>query len=281
MTAGNNSVDWIKYVHERLNNNSGENIHDFVLLLLDFRNSWLDGLNLQVQFDDFESKKYLIETGHTLRMIIPIKKIEFEKKGFGNKQIPHVVAGRQFIQSGLKVEEETELREQFWCREYILDRLKCRWNFFHDVDLNGSIDFRKFLEKFDSKMVSTLYKGKSLFTVKLSADNTTVNIGDNLKLGVHLENTRTKITDQIPPQRKLNIWIIDHKTSKILPRSNSRILYSGTLSKMISTDKPFTTEFNLLPVEPGTYEICAAVARLESQDPLLHFDSESIIITVK
>ncbi|KAG0667912.1 hypothetical protein C6P45_005235 [Maudiozyma exigua] len=281
MTAGNNSVDWIKYVHEKLNNNSGENIHDFVLLLLDFRNSWLDGLNLQVQFDDFGSKKYLIETGHTLRMIIPIRKIEFEKKGFSNKQIPHVVAGRQFIQSGLKVEEETELREQFWCREYILDRLKCRWNFFHDVDLNGSIDVRKFLEKFDSKMVSTLYKGKSLFTVKLFANNTTVNIGDNLKLGVQLENTRTKTTDQIPPQRKLNIWIIDHKTSKILPRSNSRILYSGTLSKMISTNKPFTTEFNLLPVEPGTYEICAAVARLESQDPLLHFDSESIIITVE
>lgn len=281
ITTDNTSVDWIKYVQAKLNSHSGKNIHDFVLLLLDFRNSWLDGLNLQVQFDDFESKKYLIETGHTLRMIIPIQKIEFEKKGFGNKQIPRVVAGRQFIQSSLKTEEEAELREQFWCREYILDRLKCRWNFFHDGDSNGYIDCRKFLEKFDSKMVSTLYKGKSLFTVKLHTDNTTVNIGDDLKLGVHLENTRTKITDDIPPQRKLNIWIIDHKTSKILPRSNSRILYNGTFSRMISTDKPFSTEFNLLPVEPGTYEICAAVARLESQDPLLHFDSESIIITVK
>ncbi|SMN19635.1 similar to Saccharomyces cerevisiae YDR407C TRS120 One of 10 subunits of the transport protein particle (TRAPP) complex of the cis-Golgi which mediates vesicle docking and fusion [Maudiozyma saulgeensis] len=274
------SVDWIEFVQTKLENDPNCNTHDFVLLLLDFRNSWLDGLNLQVHFDDFQSKKYLIEANHTLRMIIPVKKIEFLKKGFGNKQIPHIVEGRQFIQSGLNVKQESDLREAFWCREYILERLQCNWNFFHDNNLSGSVDFRKFLEKFDSKMVSTIYKGKSLFTVKLTADNTTVSIGSNIKLSVHLENTREIITDDIPSQRKLNIWIIDQKTSKILPRSNGRVLYNGTLSKTVSTDKPFSTKFDLLPVEPGVYEICAAVARLDNQDPLLHFDSESIILTV-
>ena len=280
ISCDSSSVDWIDFIQSKIKDYPNCNIHDFVLLLLDFRNSWLDGLHLQVHFEDFVSKKYLIEASHTLRMIIPVKKIEFSKKGFGKKQIPHVVEGRQFIQSGLNLEQETELREAFWCREYILEKLSCHWNFFHDSNLIGSVDFRKFLEKFDSKMVSTIYKGKSLFTVKLTCDNTTVSIGANLKLTVHLENTRKIASDDIPLQRKLNIWIIDHKTSKILPRSNGRILYNGTLSKTVSTDKPFSAEFVLLPVEPGTYEICAAVARLDSQDPLLHFDSESIILTV-
>ncbi|GMM58736.1 Trs120 protein [Maudiozyma humilis] len=274
-------VDWICYLQKKLKEHPTLTVHDYVLVLLDFRNSWLDGLYINVDFDDFNSKGYLIEANHTLRMIIPVKKIDFQKKGFANKAIPQIVEGRQFIQSGLNKKEEGEMREAFWCREYLLSGLQCNWKFFHDSNLSGAVDFRKFLEKFDSKIVSTIYKGKSLFSVKLSLESTEVTSGDMVRLTVELSNTRSHVDDSVPAQRKLNLWILDHSTSKILPRSNRRVLYNGTLVRTIETTKPCSVNFDLLPIESGKYELCAAVARPDSVDPLLHFDSESVVITVK
>lgn len=273
-------VDWITYLQKKLKDDDSATVHDYVLVLLDFRNSWLDGLYINVDFEDFKSRSYLIEASHTLRMIIPIKKIDFQKKGFANKTIPQIIEGRQFIQSGLNKTQEGEMREAFWCREYLLTGLKCNWKFFHDSNLSGAVDFRKFLEKFDQKMVATIYKGKSLFSLHLTVENLEVSAGDNVRLTVTLENTRSQIDESIPAQRKLNVWILDHSTSKILPRSNRRVLYNGTLVRTVETTKQSTVNFDLLPIESGMYELCAAVARPDSIDPLLHFDSESVVINV-
>lgn len=280
ISDSNSEVDWISYIHNKLENDSSISINDFVLLLLDFRNSWLDGLYLKVEFDDFASKKYLIEANHALRMIIPVRKIEFTNNGFSKNRIPNIVEGRQFIQSGLSGEQEIEMRESFWCREYIFDKLKCDWKFFHDNSISGSVDFRKFLEKFDSKMVSTIYKGKSPFNIQLKTNKTSVEVGDDVKLTLKLDVMRKNTENLKSGLRTLNIWILDHNTSKILPKSNRKVLYNGTLSREVQIDKSFCLDFELFPVERGIYEICAAVARQDGSDPLLYFDSESFLLTV-
>lgn len=69
------NVDWIEYVMSKIRAESNLHSRDFILLLLDFRNSWIDGIKLNVQFEDFTSNEYHVEASHTSRIIVPIKKL--------------------------------------------------------------------------------------------------------------------------------------------------------------------------------------------------------------
>lgn len=257
------------------------NLHprDFILLLLDFRNSWIDGIKLNVQFEDFTSNEYHVEASHTSRVIVPIRKINYKENNFENIPIPRFNPDRQFIQSGLNEEQTIEMRQKFWCREYIISRLKCNWKLTTDQSVRGSVDFNKFIEKFDHKMVHTIYPGRLFFEVQLFLDEPKVKVGKRINLKILAEPTSICRKKQNSIINFLDIIILDRKTSKLLPRSNRRILYNGSLTMPISTVKASEVNLEIIPIEKGQYEFSVCISK-SNKDGIIQFDSESVILSV-
>lgn len=69
------NVDWIEYVMSKIRAESNLHSRDFILLLLDFRNSWIDGIKLNVQFEDFTSNEYHVEASHPRELLFLLKKL--------------------------------------------------------------------------------------------------------------------------------------------------------------------------------------------------------------
>ncbi|CAI4059188.1 TRAPPII-specific subunit TRS120 SKDI_04G6160 [Saccharomyces kudriavzevii IFO 1802] len=274
------NVDWIEYVMSQIRTNTKLHPGDFVLLLLDFRNSWIDGIKLNIQFESFDSNEYHVEAGHTSRIIVPIRKIDCRKYNFENMPIPRIYPGRQFIQSGLNEEQTIEMRQKFWCREHIISRLKCNWKLTTDQSVTGSVDFNKFIEKFDQKMVSTIYTGKLSFEVQLLIDRPEIRIGERTNLRIVAEPTNTCRRKQNATINFLDIVIFDRRTSKLLPRSNRRILYNGSLTRPITTNRPSEVNLEIIPIERGQYEFGVCIFKSNNQDGIIQFNSESVILSV-
>lgn len=275
----NVGVDWVDYLEKTFIEDSNAKVADFVLLLLDFRNSWIDGIVLSVSLDDFSSKDYLVEANHTLRIIIPMKKIDYMNNRFSSKPIPRVFSSRQFVQNMVSNEHEGSLRESYWCREHILNALKCVWKFSHDSSTKGTVHFDKYIDKIDSKMVSTLYKGKVPYQLDVIANKDRVKTGEHLKIDVAVQPT-SALTSNINTVF-LNLLIFDNRTSKLLPRSNRRILFNGTLSKPLQITKLIRTSFELLPIERGDYQITIALATGKNQQSLLQMNTNTIRFVVE
>ncbi|EJS42210.1 trs120p [Saccharomyces arboricola H-6] len=274
------NLDWIEYVMNQIRINTNLHPRDFILLLVDFRNSWIDGIKLNVQFEDFISNEYHVEANHTSRIIVPVRKIDYKKYNFENMPIPRIYTGRQFIQSGLSEEQIIEMRQKFWCREHIVSGLKCNWRLTTDRSVTGSLDFNKFIEKFDHKMVSTIYTGRLFFEVQLLIDKPKVKVGERASLRILTEPTNTCRRKQTSTINFLDIIIFDKKTSKLLPRSNRRILYNGSLTKPISTANASEVDLEIIPIERGHYEFGVCISKSNNQDGIVQFDSESVILSV-
>ncbi|QID83726.1 hypothetical protein GRS66_006202 [Saccharomyces pastorianus] len=274
------NVDWITCIMNQTHNNTDLQPRDFILLLLDFRNSWIDGIKLNVQFEDFTSNEYHVEANHTSRIIVPIRKIDYKKHSFETMPIPRIYQGRQFIQSGMNEEQTIEMRQKFWCREHIISRLKCNWKLTTDQSVTGSVDFNKFIEKLDHKMVSTIYTGKLFFGVQLLIDNPEVKVGERTNLKILADPTSTCRRKQNSAINFLDVVIFDRKTSKLLPRSNRRILYNGSLTRSITTTKASVVNLEIIPIEKGQYEFGVCISKSNNQDGIIQFDSERVVLSV-
>lgn len=271
-------VDWIEFIMEQQHANVGFHVADYILLLLDIRNSWIDGITIDVHYEGFNSATYLIEANHTTRVIVPIKKLVNGTYNFKNKHIPKVCQDRQYIKSVLHEEQESDMREKFWCREHILSRLKCNWILSTDSSLKGSIDFTQFVDKFDSRMVATMYSGKSPYYIELRLDRNNINMGQTIHATVSVKPTQQK--DNESPMLLLNFMIFDNRSSKLLPKSNRRVLYNGTLKRQISATKPAEAVLELVPIERGNYEICACISKTDTTDSVILFNAEPVTFSV-
>ena len=274
------SCDWIRYINKELENSENLTVNDFALLLIDFRNSWPNGILLDTSFDDFETKGNLVESDHTLRIVVPIRKINPEEHDFSRKKIPSIVQGRQFIQSGMTEDQEIELRENFWCREYILERLKSRWTVCQGGSSSGVVGFRKFLGKFDDKIASIIYEGKSLFKLSLLADKTELAVFSPVTVTAKVEPMKVRRLSKNQEVVCLKLLIFYENNTKLLSVTNRRMLCNGTLSRTMRITRQGEAKFELLPIEPGSYEICAAVASVGDKEHLLQFNAENIYLNV-
>lgn len=272
------SVDWIEFIMGQQHEQVDFRVADYILLLLDIRNSWIDGITIDVHYEGFNSAAYLIEANHTTRVIVPIKKLVNGTYNFKNEHIPKVCKDRQHIKSGLYEEEEADMREKFWCREHILSRLKCNWTLSTDPSLIGSIDFAQFMDKFDSRMVATMYSSISPYHIELRLDRNNVNMGQTIHARVNVQPTQQRGNES--PMLLLNYMIFDNRSSKLLPKSNRRVLYNGTLTRQISATKPAEAILELVPIERGNYEICACISQSGTPGSLLQFNAEPVTFSV-
>lgn len=272
------TVDWVEFVMNRKRSDQNFRVGDYVLLLLDIRNSWIDGVSLELSFQDFRSHQYLIEAEHTTRAVVPIKKIEHQRVPFRARPIPRVFNNRQYIQSGLSEDQEREMREKFWCKEHILSHLRCRWHLAKDPAITGEVDFRQFLDKFDDLMVTNLYADRSPYLVDLAIDQTKITRNQSVHARVTI--TPTPARQASSEQLLLTFMIFDHQTSKILPNSSRRVLYNGTLTRHVVAAKETKIALELIPIEPGTYEICALITNSTEDRSMSLFNQEPVTLLV-
>lgn len=271
-------VDWVDFIMSKKQSDPDFRVGDYVLLLLDMRNSWIDGMNIDLSFKEFHSHQYLIETEHTTRVIVPIRKIEHEPIAFKSRPIPRVFNDRQYIQSGLSEEHERDMREKFWCKEYILSHLQCRWQLAKDPTTSGEVDFRQFLDKFDDLMVRNLYVDRSPYLVDLSVDKN--NVARNQPVLAKVTITPTQARKAKTEPLLLTFMVFDNQTSKLLPSSSRRILYNGTLTRSIVATSEIKVALNLVPIEPGNYEVCALVTNADEDHSMTIFNREPVTFLV-
>ncbi|CCD22576.1 TRAPPII-specific subunit TRS120 NDAI_0A04190 [Naumovozyma dairenensis CBS 421] len=272
-------LDWIDHLMKQIGDNENRK-NDYALLLFDVRNSWIDGMSLEVQFEEFKSNSYLIEGSHTSRIIVPIKKIDYRENHFATTPIPSISKGRQFIQSGLTEQEEIGMRESFWFKEYLLSRLKGSWKLSTDKSITGTVDFGKFIEKIDAKMVSVACKGKSSFDIKMTMEKTNVKIGDSTEIVVEIQTNTKDRLNKTPPTEYLHYLIFDHFSSQALPKSNGKLLYNGSLSKPINSCKDTRSTLELIPLNRGKYEIHTCISDAACPESILHYNANFIVFTV-
>lgn len=276
-------TDWIQYLQNKLHNNTSDcklNISDYALLLVDIRNSWIDGISLQTFFDDFESKKYMVEAQHTLRMIIPVRRIEAQEELLSKKPIPIIFKDRQFIQSGLSKTEENKMRTKFWCQYHILQRLKCEWNVCQDDTVIGTLNIRNYISKSNCDIVPVLYKGDNLFLIQMSTTKTCVEKGNFVSVYVCLHPIKIKDLVGIPDIVSVNLLIFDNKTARPLLESNRRVLYNGSLIKFVSSRSETLSTFELLPIEHGEYRLSVCVTSGTDRNIILQADTSIVVINV-
>ncbi|KAM3160478.1 hypothetical protein ACU8KH_04611 [Lachancea thermotolerans] len=224
------------------------------LLLLDIRNSWYDGAKLRVHFEDYSSEEEILASTNTKRFVIPIKKYSFDHD-WDHKEIPKLVSGRQFVSSGMAQDEITIMRRKFWCREAILKGLKCDWKLQDASQTAGSLDFRQFLDKFDARTVDILYTQRdSPFNVEISTQRSELRLGETLSICAKIGFNQKFPCSEAKPA-KLEFLIYNRRTGKLLPRSNTSILYNGQLSKRIIPKYDSEVKIELVPIDKGDYEV--------------------------
>lgn len=271
-------VDWIEYLMREKHANPEFRVGDYVLLLLDIRNSWIDGVRVDLSFKEFHSQKHLVESDHTIRVIVPIKRIKHEATPFRARTIPRVFKDRQYIQSGLNEEQERDMREKFWCREYILSNLRCQWHLSKDPNVGGRVDFRHFLDKFEDPMVSSVYADRLPYLVDLRVDKNEVEKNSPVQAKVTITSTHSK---QVKPEPLiLTFLVFDNQTSQLLPKSSRRILYNGTLTRHVIASHESQVVLELVPIESGSYEICALLTKPNEDRSMSLFNREPVSFQV-
>lgn len=151
-----NALLYLQQNFESLN----QNTHKYCLLVIDLRNQWSNKLVTRVayQFDEghrFESENTL-EPNSSIRLFIPTKRIDSQEVDL-RKPIPSL-RNKQYVKNySITEEEEMKLRETFWTRLHILDRLFGSWEATSSLDSRmreGSIDLRGI--RLNPKLTETL-----------------------------------------------------------------------------------------------------------------------------
>ncbi|EDO14417.1 hypothetical protein Kpol_218p2 [Vanderwaltozyma polyspora DSM 70294] len=271
------TVDWIGYIMGKLKEDKNKKISDYALVMIDMRNSWIDGIKLNFTFKDYCSQEYFLEGGHTTRIIVPVERLDFNHRKFYQEPIPKIFKGRQFIQSGLSEEEISDMRVNFWCREYVINNLNCLWNL-STGNLSGDVNFRQFVEKFDPKMVNSIYKGCSQFDLNLSLSEREVNIGSNLIATVSLNLQNIEKEDLTP--LFVNFTMVDSRCNIPLPKVNNRILYNGILCQPLFLSTEEKVQLEMTPIEKGDYEISVSISEDLNGETIIPNSLESVSFKV-
>ncbi|SCU85914.1 LAME_0D03554g1_1 [Lachancea meyersii CBS 8951] len=249
------------------------------LLLIDIRNSWDENATVSVHFRDFHSNAETLCSHSTKRFVIPITNIH-PSVNWGAKEIPKLVGGRQFVSSGLTRDQLIAMRRSFWCREMLIESLKCDWKFHNTTKTRGTVHFRQFLDKIDPRTVDILCQHRDVpYHVTLSSSKAKVLLGESVRLEAKVSTSETHITDEHGLVR-LEFIIYNRRTGLALPSSNTRLLYNGQLSCLTSPNKDNPAVLSITPIDPGDYEVGCCINSLYFNDQPQYFRVERPISSI-
>ncbi|CCE63298.1 hypothetical protein TPHA_0E02060 [Tetrapisispora phaffii CBS 4417] len=276
------TVDWISYINEQLKRDRTSKITDYIILLLDVRNSWVDAAEVNFSFESYSSTPFIIESGHTSRVIIPIKKLGVKKHLFSNKPVPKVHKWRQFIQTGMTEDEKIRMREKFWCREYILENLKCDW-VLQNGTYSGDVKFRPYIEKFSDSFMSLFYNESLEYNIDMSIDTKDINnmtAGQPFDLIVLLKRSKFSQNDSQESFR-MNYMIYDINGNRHTLVADNRILSNGNMYTIFHIINSLECKLNFIPIESGKYLIEVNLCPSETSDQNIKLASQSISFEIK
>ncbi|CAK7905201.1 trafficking protein particle complex II-specific subunit 120 [[Candida] anglica] len=272
-------------------------ISDFCVLSVDLKNSWQETLwtHLEYKFEGFEyviSEK--IEAGKAARFFIPVHRISDHDVEV-TKRIPSLL-NKQFVKNySMSDDEEMSMRETFWLRETILERLSGDWSTSEKIDgsnRSGIIDLRAL--RLSSRMVKTLTKSTIHIKHEVYMENggkmiknSMIKDGSNYELQteefytlrtiVCNESTReiSGVLRHLPILSDLQHQ--PHHSGYIRPQLNidRRVLVHGVLQKVINPIKPGETmveDLSFTILERGQYEwgtILDADIQIVSREPVM------------
>ncbi|SCU95160.1 LADA_0G13916g1_1 [Lachancea dasiensis] len=264
--AGDNSILHASDT-EKLNFNKG------ALLLLDIRNSWDESATVRLCCDKFSSNPQTLTAQSTKRFVVPIEKLD-ASFSWSSKEIPKLVGGRQFVSSGMTRDQVVAMRRNFWCREILLQFLKCEWKF-HDVRAtHGEVCFRQHLDKVDARTVDILCQQRDApYHVQISSPQATIRMGETLKLTACV-TANTHHPKYAEGMVQLDFLLYNRHTGLALPKSNTRLLYNGQLSHLVDPTTGIAVNLDILPIDTGEFEVGCCVDETHFNDEPVYFRVE-------
>lgn len=242
--------------------NLKDNISDYCLIFLDMRNSWKETLMVDIKFEEFQIKE-AIKPNTVSRFLIPMKRISTGDHDF-TKIIPSI-RNKQYIKDYLITEsEDMEMRQSFWLRNLILDKIQGSWNFNHR---QGIIDFRNI--RLNTKMVNYVIYPKIKILheiwnehdemIKRTGSQFLLNTGEFYNFKTIITNYDTKPLDGVI--RHLPFPIINNSINHNLLKEQSmdkKIIINGVLqSKLpqtINPGKSLSMDLSFVILENGEFE---------------------------
>ncbi|SCU88779.1 LANO_0D03048g1_1 [Lachancea nothofagi CBS 11611] len=244
--------------------------NDLALLLLDIRNSWDANATLRVHFNEFSIEPETLNSHSTKRFVIPIKK-NLQSSDWGSKEIPKLVSGRQFVSSGMTRDEITTMRHKFWCREMLLESLKCEWRFQDSRAVRGSINFRQYLDMIDTRTVDILCQRREApYHVNVFASKPTLPLGDTLRLSAQLlaNKQHPAYTEDLV---QIEFLLYNRRTGLALAKSNTRLLYNGQLTFLVNPKNSSPVELEITAIDAGEYEVGCCINSSYFSDTPVYF----------
>ena len=265
----------------------------FCLLLLDFRNSWPNPISVTISLPNlnFEDNPHFNDTlflspGITRRLPLPIPRLYIPNM---HAPIPSLnpATKRQFVVSATKSTPEAEraMREEFWYREALLERIRATWRDENtgrrgDVELRGlRLDSRMIeairLKELDVKMsvaAANDGNGNEGTVNELAPSKFSVPTSTFVTLRITLHN---RSSDPIEPLLRLQPALVNAPHNVALDISK-RLLVNGILQRALPSLDPGKTQeiaTGFCVLSAGIYEWGATVEEIRAKNPPVRTDN--------
>lgn len=252
-----------------------ESASDFSLFVIDLKNSWSKSLQVDINYKIDDKHTFIIdemlESQKSIRIFLPIKRILCTEYDLTRK-IPSLM-NKQFIKNYLiSEEEELQMRELFWLRYLLLEKLNGTWKSKNSQRI-GVIDFRSI--RLNSKMVTELVKPKIQMSLSIRRENDDQKVifeKEGLKYTLQTEEfylIHTQVSNNtlkdirgilrlIPIPLDYNVlYPTGHPMKNALASIDRKLLIHGVLQKSVGVIKPgesMESDLSFTILEKGSYE---------------------------
>ncbi|KAH3672391.1 hypothetical protein WICMUC_004227 [Wickerhamomyces mucosus] len=244
---------------------SGVSIDEYVLFLVDLRNTWNKFLTVEIEYESYAIKESILPL-ETKRILIPMKRIDISEEEL-LRGIPKLTK-KQYILPKISKAEDDFQREAFWYREKILESLKGIWSF-ENTSISGNVEFRGI--RLSQRMQSILRVDKVTIDISLK------------DIEFQLRGTYYKIKkDQF---LTIKVQIMNNTTRDLkgvlrnIPLSSNynsldgRLLFNGALQvivqEKIKPSEVYEFEIGVVILEKGEYEWGAVFEDLLSENQFI------------
>lgn len=244
-------------VWKHINSHKDLTISDFALFVIDLRNVWSKTLTADIEYEGFKIEERIVPM-ETKRILVPIKRIKIDDDDL--KMIPSL-SNRQYILPKITKAEDHFIKEAFWYRDQILEKLQGTWSV---GDIKGDIEFRGI--RLSQRMLTILKVEK--VNIEVTVEDTRekkgihniVQIDEFFTVNIKVHNNTTKTIGGV----LRNIPIASNYGS-----IDRRLLFNGvlqqTLDSPINPGETVELKIGAVILEKGEYEWGAIFDEIDSE----------------